>query len=301
MMRGSLAELEAVLAVSSQGGFRAAARELGISTSSLSQQIAALETRMGVRLFNRSTRSVVLSAAGEQFVASVGPALEAIRSAVEHVDEHRAEATGTLRINTSVGATRMILTPLILEYMRRNPQMSVEIVTEGALVDVNAKGFDAGIRIREAVPPDMVVVPIGDNIHPAIVGSSDYFRRHGTPRDPAELQNHLCIRARMASGTIYRWEFERRGESFALDVPGKLVLDDSDLMLRAAREGAGLAYLSEWQVEDDIAAGRLEQVLADWTPPYPGLCLYYPGRRNLPAKLRRFVDLIKELRTTVTM
>ncbi|MBB3290411.1 DNA-binding transcriptional LysR family regulator [Rhizobium sp. BK347] len=301
MMRGSLAELEAVLAVASQGGFRAAARELGISSSSLSQQIAALETRMGVRLFNRSTRSVVLSAAGEQFVASVGPALEAIRRAVEHIDEHRAEATGTLRINTSVGATRMILTPLILEYMRRNPQMAVEIVTEGALVDVNAKGFDAGIRIREAVPPDMVVVPIGASIRPAIVASSDYFRRHGKPRDPAELQNHLCIHARMASGTIYRWEFERRGESFALDVPGKLVLDDSDLMLRAAREGAGLAYLSEWQVEDDLAAGKLEQVLADWTPPYPGLCLYYPGRRNLPAKLRRLVDLIKELRETGPM
>ncbi|RVH51373.1 LysR family transcriptional regulator [Sinorhizobium meliloti] len=296
MMRGSLAELEAVLAVSSQGGFRAAARELGISSSSLSQQIASLETRMGVRLFNRSTRSVVLSAAGEQFVASVGPALEAIRNAVEHVDEHRAEATGTLRINTSVGATRMVLTPLILEYMRRNPQMAVEIVTEGALVDVNAKGFDAGIRIREAVPPDMVVVPIGDSIRPTIVGSVEYFRRHGRPELPADLQNHMCIRARMASGAIYRWEFERRGESFALDVPGKLVLDDSDLMLRAARDGAGLAYLNEWQVADDIAEGRLEQVLADWTPPYPGLCLYYPGRRNLPAKLRRFVNLIHESR-----
>lgn len=301
MMRGSLAELEAVLAVASQGGFRAAARELGISSSSLSQQIATLETRIGVRLFNRSTRSVVLSAAGEQFVASVGPALKAIRDAVGHVDEHRTEATGTLRINTSVGATRMILTPLILEYMRRNPQMAVEIVTEGALIDVNAKGFDAGIRIREAVPPDMVVVPIGDNIRPAIVGSPDYFRRHGKPQVPADLQNHECIRARMASGTIYRWEFERRGESFALNVPGKLVLDDSDLMLRAARDGAGLAYLSEWQIEDDLAAGKLEQVLADWTPPYPGLCLYYPGRRNLPAKLRRLIDLIKELRAKGAM
>lgn len=301
MMRGSLAELEAVLAVASQGGFRAAARELGISSSSLSQQIATLETRIGVRLFNRSTRSVVLSAAGEQFVASVGPALKAIRDAVGHVDEHRTEATGTLRINTSVGATRKILTPLILEYMRRNPQMAVEIVTEGALIDVNAKGFDAGIRIREAVPPDMVVVPIGDNIRPAIVGSPDYFRRHGKPQVPADLQNHECIRARMASGTIYRWEFERRGESFALNVPGKLVLDDSDLMLRAARDGAGLAYLSEWQIEDDLAAGKLEQVLADWTPPYPGLCLYYPGRRNLPAKLRRLIDLIKELRAKGAM
>ncbi|KQO76163.1 LysR family transcriptional regulator [Rhizobium sp. Leaf262] len=296
MMRGSLAELEAVLAVSSQGGFRAAARELGISSSSLSQQVATLEARMGVRLFNRSTRSVVLSAAGEQFVASVGPALEAIRGAVEHVDEHRADATGTLRINTSVGATRMILTPLILEYMRRNAQMAVEIVTEGALVDVNAKGFDAGIRIREAVPADMVVVPISDNIRPAIVASPDYFRRYERPQVPADLQKHCCIRARMASGTIYRWEFERRGESFTLDVPGKLVLDDSDLMLRAVRDGGGLAYLNEWQVRDDLAAGRLEQVLSDWTPPYPGLCLYYPGRRNIPAKLRRLVDLIHELR-----
>jgi DNA-binding transcriptional LysR family regulator len=149
---------------------------------------------MGVRQFNRSTRSVVLSAAGEQFVASVGPALQAIRSAVEHVDEHWAEATGTFWINTSVGAPRMILTPLILEYMRRNPQMAVEIVTEGALVDVNAKGFDAGIRIREAVPPDMVVVPMGDSIRPAIVGSRDYFRRHGKPQVQADLQDHLCIR-----------------------------------------------------------------------------------------------------------
>ncbi|WP_337269719.1 LysR family transcriptional regulator [Oryzifoliimicrobium ureilyticus] len=295
-MRGSLAELEAVLAVSAKGGFRAAARELGIPSSSLSQQIAALETRMGVRLFNRSTRSVVLSAAGEEFVASVGPALEAIRNAVEHVDEHRAEATGTLRINTSVGATRMILTPLILEYMRRNPKMAVEVVTESALVDINAKGFDAGIRIREAVPPDMIVIPIGDSIRPAIVGSIDYLDRYGRPNLPADLEKHDCIRARMASGAIYRWEFERRGESFALDVPGKLTLDDSDLILRAAREGVGLAYLNEWQVADDVAAGRLEQVLNDWTPPYPGLCLYYPGRRNIPAKLRRFVDLVKDVR-----
>lgn len=177
-----------------------------------------------------------------------------------------------------------------------NPQMEVEIVTEGALVDVNAKGFDAGIRIREAVPPDMVVVAIGDNVRPAMVGSPDYFRGHGKPQDPVDLQNHMCIRARMASGTIYRWEFERRGESFALDVPGKLMLDDSDLILRAVREGAGLAYLNQWQVADDLAAGKLEQVLSDWTPPYPGLCLYYPGRRNIPAKLRQLVDLIHEVR-----
>ncbi|KQV37683.1 MULTISPECIES: LysR family transcriptional regulator [unclassified Rhizobium] len=294
-MRGTLAELEAVLTVVDHGGFRAAAREIGVSSSALSQQIAALEARIGVRLFNRSTRSVALSAAGEQFVAEITPALAAIRNAIDLAGEHRTVPTGTLRINTSIGATRMILSPLVLEYMRRYPQMAVEIVTEGALVDVNAQGFDAGIRIREAVPSEMIVVPISRFVRPAIVGAPRYLDGHGIPYTPADLMNHRCIRARMASGTRYQWEFERRGEAFTLDVPGLLTLDESDLMLRAAREGAGLAYLNEWQVAEDIAAGRLVQVLAEWTPPYPGLCLYYPGRRHIPAKLRAFVDLVKEI------
>ena len=295
MMRGTLAELEAVVTVATHGGFRAAARALGISSSALSQQIATLETRIGVRLFNRSTRSVALSAAGEQFVAEIIPALSAIRNAVDHADEHRVEPTGILRINTSIGATRMILSPLLLEYLRRYPAMGLEVVTEGALVDINAQGFDAGIRILEAVPPDMIVVPISRFIRPAIVGSSSYFEKNGKPRTPADLMSHQCIRARMASGSLYRWEFERRGQTLTMDVPGRLTLDESDLMLRAAREGAGLAYLNEWQVAEDLASGRLIQVLADWTPPYPGLCLYYPGRRHIPAKLRAFVDLVREL------
>jgi DNA-binding transcriptional LysR family regulator len=295
MIRGTLAELEAVVMVAAHGGFRSAARELGISSSALSQQIGALEARLGVRLFNRTTRSVALSSAGEQFVAEITPALSAIRNAVDLAGEHSTEPTGTLRLNTSIGATRMILSPLVLEYMRRYPQMAVEIVNEGALVDINAQGFDAGIRIMEAVPADMIVVPISRFVRPAIVGSPAYFEVHGTPRVPADLQHHRCIRARMASGSIYRWEFERRGEALTMDVPGLLTLDESDLMLRAAVEGAGLAYLNEWQVAADVTAGRLVQVLADWTPPYPGLCLYYPGRRHIPAKLRAFVDLVKEV------
>jgi len=168
-------------------------------------------------------------------------------------------------------------------------------VTEGALVDINAKGFDAGVRILETVPPDMIAIPIGGKIYPAIVGSPGYFEGRDLPQVPADLMRHRCIRARMASGSIYRWEFEKRGEAFTLDVPGSLLLDESDLILRAARKGAGLAYLNEWQVADDVAAGRLIQVLTDWTPPYPGLCLYYPGRRNLPAKMRAFIELIREL------
>ncbi|TCU23761.1 DNA-binding transcriptional LysR family regulator [Rhizobium azibense] len=295
-MRGSLAELEAVVAVAARGGFRAAARDLGISSSALSQQIGALETRIGVRLFNRSTRSVVLSAAGERFVSEITPALAAIRSAMAHADEHRVEPTGTLRLNSSIGATRMILAPVVIEYMRRYPQVAVEIVTEDALVDINAQGFDAGIRIRETVPPDMVVVPISDSIRPAIVCAPEYLKNYGEPEVPADLQAHQCIRARMANGALYSWEFERRGQTFSITVHGKLTLDDSDLILRAAREGVGLAYLNEWQVSEDLANGRLQKVLEDWTAPYPGLCLYYPGRRHIPAKLRSFVELIREVR-----
>lgn len=296
MMRGSLSELEAVVAVAARGGFRAAARDLGISSSALSQQIMTLEARLGVRLFNRSTRSVVLSAAGERFVSEITPALAAIRGAIDQVDEHRIEPAGALRLNSSVGAIRMILAPVVIEYMRRFPQVTVEIVTDAAFVDINAQGFDAGIRLRETVPPDMVLVPISDSIHPAIVGSPEYFDKHGRPTVPVDLKAHQCIQARMANGGLYSWEFERRGQQFSIAVPGKLTLDDSDLMLRAAREGAGLAYLNDWQVTDDLASGRLQRVLNDWTAPYPGLCLYYPGRRHVPAKLRVFVELIKTVR-----
>jgi DNA-binding transcriptional LysR family regulator len=295
MLRGTLAELEAVVAVAAHGGFRAAARELHMSSSALSQQIAVLEARIGVRLFNRTTRSVVLSSAGEQFVAEITPALAAIRKAVDLADEHRTEPSGTVRINTSVGAARMVLKPVLLEYRHRYPQMAVEIVTEGALVDINAQGFDAGIRIREAVPPDMIIQPISQSVRPAIVGSPGYFERRGRPNVPADLKSHDCIRARMASGSLYRWEFERHGEAFTMDVPGLLTLDDSDLMLRAAREGAGIAYLNAWQVAADLADGVLVEVLGDWLSSYPGLCLYYPGRRHIPAKLRALVELIREI------
>jgi DNA-binding transcriptional LysR family regulator len=294
MIRGSLLELEAAVAVAANGGFRAAARELGISSSAVSQAIATLEARLGIRLFNRTTRSVSLSAAGEQFVAEVTPALAGIRNAIDIVDEHRAAPAGVLRINTSLGAARMILVPLVLAYLDRYPAVNVEITTEGALVDINARGFDAGIRIAEAVPPDMIAVPISRTVRSVIVGSPAYFKDRRQPLLPSDLKDHECVRARMASGTIYAWEFERRGESLVIDVPGRLILDESELMLRAVRSGAGLAYLTESLVAEDIAAGRLVQVLDDWTPSYPGLSLYYPGRRHLPAKLRAFVDLIRE-------
>jgi DNA-binding transcriptional LysR family regulator len=297
MSKRGLVELDAVVAVARRGSFRAAAVELGLSTTALSHAVAGLEARLGVRLFNRTTRSVALSAAGAQFVAAVAPALSDIRGAMEAVTRHRDTPTGTLRINTSVGAARRVLTPLVIAYLARYPEMKVDLVTEGRLVDIVVEGFDAGIRTADIVPRDMIAVPFGGDVRFAVVGSPAYFAARERPRSPGDLMAHRCIRARWPSGGIYRWEFERRGEAVTVDVAGALTLDEPTLMLEAALAGAGLAYLSEWSVASEIAAGRLVRVLEEWLPPSPGLCLYYPGRRHVPAALRAFIDLIREVDT----
>jgi len=294
MSRTSLIELEAVAAIARRGGFRAAARELRMSSSALSQAVATLEERIGVRLFNRTTRSVVLTAAGEHFLAEITPALAAIDGAIEHAGALKAEPSGTLRLNMALGAARMLLEPMLLEYLRRYPAMALEVVTEGALVDVIGQGFDAGFRLADVVPPDMIAVPVTPATRMVVVGSPAYFAGKSTPSTPLDLRQHRCIRARMASGRIYHWEFERRGETLAVDVPGALILDESGLMLQAALTGVGLAYLAEGAVAEHLASGRLVQALDDWTPPFAGLCLYYPGRRHVPAKLRALIDLIRE-------
>ncbi|MCX8570764.1 LysR family transcriptional regulator [Aminobacter sp. MET-1] len=294
-MKASINELEAVTAIARLGGFRPAARELSVSSSALSHAVSALEARLNVRLFNRTTRSVVLTAAGVAFVADIGPALAAIERAVEQAQETQARPTGVLRLNTSLGAARMLLEPLLLEYLRRYPEMSLELATEGALIDVIGEGFDGGFRLAEAVPPDMIAIPVTRQERMIVVGSPAYFQRRPAPQHPHDLVSHDCIRARMASGRVYRWEFARRGESMEVDVPGRLVLDESSLIHQATLAGAGLAFLWEWLVRDDIAAGRLVRALDDWTPPYDGVCLYYPGRRHVPTKLRAMIDLAREL------
>jgi DNA-binding transcriptional LysR family regulator len=296
IMRSGLTELEGALALARLKSFRAAASALGVSTSSLSQTIAALETRIGVRLFNRTTRSVALSEAGEQFVATIAPALASIRDAMEQAGSHRDVPAGTLRLNCSIGAARQLFDPLLLEYLRRYPQMALDVVTEGRLVDIVVDGFDAGIRLAGSVPQDMISVPLGASQRFTVVATPEYFAEHGIPRSPVDLAAHRCIRARHASGAIFRWWFERHGEVVELDVQGPLTLDHASLKLAAARAGLGLAYLVEWEVEADLASGRLQRVLQDWTPAFDGLCLYYPGRRHLPAGLRALIELIRERR-----
>jgi DNA-binding transcriptional LysR family regulator len=299
-MPSKLTELNAVVAVSAHRNFRRAAAELGMSPSALSHAIAALEERIGVRLFHRTTRSVSLSEAGEQFLSRVQPALREIGAAMEAVNDYRDKPTGTLRINTSEGAARMVLTPMVFEFMRRYPEMKVDIVTEGKLVDIVADGFDAGIRSAETLPQDMIAVPCSPPLRFAVVGSPAYFANHKKPRVPADLLVHNCIRSRYASGAISKWEFEKHGQEQAIDVKGSLTLDHHNLMIEAALEGVGLAWCSEWAVAGHIAAGRLIRVLGDWSPAYPGLCLYYPGHRHVPAGLRAFIAVIREMLPTLS-
>jgi DNA-binding transcriptional LysR family regulator len=294
MHRSGLVELEAVIAVARRGSFRAAAAELGMSTSAVSNAIAGLEARLGSRLFHRTTRSVSLTEAGRRFADRITPALMEIRSASEEINAQDQSLTGTLRINASVGAAQMIFEPLVLAFMRRHPGMTIDIVTEARLVDIVAAGFDAGIRLEESVPRDMIAVPIGGDQRLVVVGAPSYFEHHPRPRVPGDLSAHACIRLRLSHGGIYRWELERHGESVAVDVRGPLILDEMRMIAQAARAGMGLAFMSEWYVAEDLAAGRLLQVLDDWTPPFPGMRLYYPGHRHVPAALRAFIELIRE-------
>ncbi|MFK2905271.1 LysR family transcriptional regulator [Dyella ginsengisoli] len=294
MQRSALIELDAVLAVARRASFRAAAQELGISTSAISNAVAGLEARLETRLFHRTTRSVALTEAGQRYVARIAPAIAEIHRASEELHGDPLSPAGTLRINTSVGAAQMIFQPLILEYLRRYPQMKVEIVSEARLVDIVALGFDAGIRLAEAVPQDMIAVPLSPDLRLVVVGSPDYLAAHGVPQSPADLATHEGILTRLSHGGLYRWELERHGTAITVDVPARIILDDATLIRQAACAGMGLAFLSEWHITDALARGELVRVLDDWCPSFPGLRLYYSGHRHVPAGLRALIDLVRK-------
>jgi DNA-binding transcriptional LysR family regulator len=295
MHKSGLIELESVVAVARRKSFRGAAAEMGMSTTALSNAVAGLEARLGVRLFNRTTRSVSLTEAGEQFVAGITPALAEIRGAVDAVNSKRATPSGTLRINSSLGAAHRILTPIVVEYLRRHPQMSVDLVTEARKVDIVVSGVDAGVRLAEDVPRDMVSVPLQMPLRFAVVGAPELFSGRKRPKKPSELEAYPCICVRQPNGAPYRWELVRKGRKVSVEVHGPLTLDAPTLMREAALHGVGLAYLADWSIAEDVEAGRLIRVLEDWTPSSGGLCLYYPGHRFVPAGLRAFVQVIREV------
>ena len=294
MTRSVLADLDAVLSIARQGSFRAAALELGMSTTALSNAIAKLEQRLGIRLFNRTTRSVSLTDAGKTFVERVGPAMTDIHDAMLAAQSLQETPTGTLRINAFASAAREVMAPLILLFLRQYPRVHIDLVTEGRLVDIVAAGFDLGLRPADLVPSDMIALPLGRERSNAVVASPDFLRTHGRPLVPADLYRFRCIRSRLPNNALFRWRFEKDGSTVQIDVQGAITLDESSLVKIAAQNGIGLGYVMEADVRDDIGAGRLVRVLEDWTPPLAPLALYYPGRKNPPAAFSAFMRAARE-------
>lgn len=293
MSRQGLIEFDAVLAIARRGSFRAAALELGVSTTSLSNLISALERRLGVRLFNRTTRSVSLTDAGRNFVDQVAPAVATLHDAMLAASAQQESPSGTIRINAFPTAAREILAPLLLPFLRRYPQVHVDLVTEGRIVDIVAEGFDLGLRSAELVPSDMIAIPVGPPRRFAVVASPAYLEAHGMPETPPDLMRHRCLRIRMPNGALHRWQFERDGQPFQIDVEGPITLDEASLARIAALENMGIGYFMESDVREDLEAGRMVRLLADWTPPLARLCLYYPNRRNASAAFRALIEMAR--------
>jgi DNA-binding transcriptional LysR family regulator len=291
--RPSITELSAFMAIVRHASFRAASDELGLTASSLSHMMRSLEERLGVRLFNRTTRSVAPTEAGARFFRSLTPILGELDVALADVATLSDTASGRLRINASEIAGRILMEETIPRFVAKHPEVDLDLVTEGRLVDIVAEGFDAGARLGETLPQDMIAVPFGGEGRFIVVAAPDYLERHGTPKTPDDLAQHRCIRFRMPSGKMYRWEFERHGQPLKVDVGGRVTLDHLGLMVDAAAKGLGLAFVAAETARAETARGRLVSVLDDWTPPFAGWHLYYPGNRLVPGALRAFLDVLK--------
>ncbi|MBB5754496.1 LysR family transcriptional regulator [Prosthecomicrobium pneumaticum] len=274
--------------------FRRAAHQLGLSAPALSERIRALEARLGVRLFNRTTRSVALTEAGRALLDAVGPALAAIGDAVAAVGAHSAAPKGTLRINAPRPALEHRLMPYVLGFLAEQPEMRVEVVADESFVDIVGAGFDAGVRYGEHLDQDMIAVPLGGPQRFRIVGAPAYFAAHGRPQTPADLARHRCFNHIFPRGNLAAWLLERDGRAVTLDPRGGPFATTEPAAARAAcLAGLGLWFTFEDYVLEDLAAARLETTLDAWSEPFPGPYLYYPERRLMPAGLRAFVDFVR--------
>lgn len=289
------AGVPAFLAVAEAGSFTAAAARLGVSTAAISQAVRGLEVRVGTPLFARTTRRVGLTEAGAVLRARLRPAATEIAEALAEVAAHTATPRGHLRL-TVPRIARDVLVAVLPPFRAAYPDISVEVSVNDRAVDLVADGFDAGIRIIEAVERDMVAVPLTGPVRWVVVGSPAYFAGRGRPAVPEDLSSHDCIRYRFpASGTLYRWEFEREGTEFSIGVSGALVVDDGMLALDFVRAGMGLFYTSDWAVRSEIESGRLELVLERFSPRTAGLQLYFPQRTQAQLKLRAFIDTARRV------
>jgi DNA-binding transcriptional LysR family regulator len=298
-MRGSeYADLKAFATIAEHGSFARAASYLGVSPSALSQTIRGLEERLGIRLLNRTTRSVAPSEAGARLLARLVPVLGELDAAVADVATLRDTPSGALRINATRVAAIHYLAPLIGPFHRAYPDIVLEVFVDDRLVDIVASRFDAGIRLGEMVEKDMIAVKLSGDLQMMVVAAPSYLKRAGTPKTPRDLRDHQCINFRWpTAGGLYRWEFERGNEKLEAAVEGPLIVNEPDIAVRAALDGVGIAYLLDHQARPLIEAGRLVHLLAEWSPPFPGFYLYYPSRRQAPPVLRAFIDFVSKAGT----
>jgi DNA-binding transcriptional LysR family regulator len=294
MARGNVNDLLAFLAVARERSFTKAAAQLGVSQSALSHTIRGLETRLGLRLLTRTTRSVAPTEAGERLIQTVGPRFEEIDAELAALSELREKPAGTIRITAGEHSAECVLWPALAKFLPDYPDIHVEVIADNGLIDIVAERFDAGIRLGEHLANDMIGVRIGPDMRMVVAAAPSYFAGRTPPRTPQDLTGHVCINLRLPTlGGLYAWEFEKSGRELRVRVEGQLVFNTLDLMMQAALAGFGLAYLPEDKASPYIAGGRLVQVLADWCAPFPGYHLYYPSRRQQTPALALLVEALR--------
>ncbi|WP_436873420.1 LysR family transcriptional regulator [Kosakonia sacchari] len=294
--RADVADLIYFLAIARHRSFTRAAVEIGVSASALSHALKGLESRLGVRLLNRTTKSVTLTTAGETLAESIVHPFGAIDSALEALNRFRDTPSGRIRINAAVEAANLLLAPIIPAFMDRYPDVEIDIVASNRLIDVIDAGFDAGIRYGGTVPEDMVARRLSADIRWVVAASPDYLERYGTPEHPDDLLNHRCISNRLGDDRVYRWELKRDGEAFQIAVPTSVTVDQAETGLVAVLGGAGLMYFPEPLVAPFVKEGRLSLVLTEWAPLADGFHIYYSSRRQLPTGLQLLIEFIREVR-----
>ena len=294
MARGDgFSGLSEFLAVAKHASFRAAAAELGVTPAAVSQAIRTLETKTGLVLFQRTTRRVGLTEAGEKLLARVRPAAAEIAGAFEAISELRDRPTGLLRLSVPRVAVPLVIEPVLANFRRAYPDVSVDIDVNDGAIDLTTNNLDAGIRIGEMVERDMIAVRLTPDLRWSVLGAPAYFAARGRPRTPEELTRHECIRYRfLTAGSVYRWEFVRNGREFSVDAPGGVTLNDGTLMMKCALRGMGLIYTADLFAAREVAARELEAVLDEFLPTSPGLFLYFPARTQTQPKLRAFIDMM---------
>lgn len=293
-MQDDLSGLSALLLVAEKRSFTGAAAALRVTPSAVSQTVRALEERVGVRLLQRTTRSVGLTEAGARFIARLKPAMSGVYEAFEGLAELRDRPAGLLRLTLPRLGFQHVLLPTLPTFMKQYPDIKLDASIDDAFVDIVEQGFDAGMRIGEMIDREMIGVRVSEDLRLIVVGSPGYFAEHGKPQHPRELPQHDCITYRQrTSGVVYRWEFSESGKEFAVSVDGRVLLNDGELMADAALRGLGLAYVMESSVREHLKRKELVRVLDAFCPAFPGLFLYYPSRAQVPPKLKVLVDFLK--------